>query len=204
MKYLGHIISTDGISMYPEKVQVIFDWETPPLVKDIQAFLGFLNFYRRFVEWFSQCVRLLIELTKEEQYSTRSEKKRVKYYLFEWTEVCQKAFENLKHAFTMAPMLAHYNAKLKTWVKTDSSNFVTAGMLSQMHNGVLRPVAFFLKKISLAECNYMIYNKELLVIMKSFETWRPELASVDPEKLVKIYTDHKNLEYFMTTKQLNQ
>ena len=67
---------------------------------------------------------------------------------------------------------------------------------------MLRPVAFLLKKMSLAECNYMIYNKELLAIVKSFEIWRPELASVD--QLVKVYTHHKNLKHFMNTKQLNR
>ena len=79
-----------------------------------------------------------------------------------------------------------------------------AEMLSQMHNSVFRPVVFFLKKMSSAKCNYMIYNKELLAIVKSFETWKLELASVDPEKPVKVYTDHKNFEHFMTTKQLNR
>ena len=85
-------------------------------------------------------------------------------------------------------------------MKTDSSDFVTAGILSQMHDGVFWLVAFFLKKMSPAEYNYMIYNKELLAIVKSFETWQPELASVDPERFVKMYTDHKNLEHFITTK----
>ena len=72
-----------------------------------------------------------------------------------------------------------------------------------MHEGVLKLVAFFLKEMSPAECNYIIYSKELLAIVISFETWKPELASVDPERPVKVYTDHKNLEYFMTTKQLS-
>ena len=139
-------------------------------MKDVQAFLGSLNFYRQFVEQFSQCTRLLTELTKREQYSTKSGKKQVKYHLFEWIEMCQKAFEDLKHTFTTAPVLAHYNATLETWVETDSLNFVTAGVLSQMHNDVLRPVTFFSKKMLLPECNYMIYNKELLTIIKSFET----------------------------------
>ena len=73
-----------------------------------------------------------------------------------------------------------------------------------MHNSVLRPVAFFLKKMSLAECNYMIYDKELLAIVKSFKTQRPKLASVDLERPVKVYINYKNLEYFMITKQLNR
>ena len=72
-----------------------------------------------------------------------------------------------------------------------------------MHNGVLRPVAFFSKKMLPAECNYMIYDTKLLAIVKSFKMWRPELASVDPERSVKVYTNYKNLEHFMTTKQLN-
>ena len=77
-------------------------------------------------------------------------------------------------------------------------------MLSQMHNGMLKSVTFFSKKMSLTECNYMIYDKKLLAIVKSFKMWRPELTSVDPEWPVKVYTDYKNLKHFMTTKQLNR
>ena len=99
--------------------------------------------------------------------------------MFEWTEGYQKAFEDLKHEFITALVLAHYNTSLETWVETDSSDFMTAGVLSQMHNSVLRPVVFFSKKMSSAQCNYMIYDKELLAIVKSFKTWRPELTSID-------------------------
>ena len=88
VKYLDLIISTDGISMDPKKVKCIFDWETSNLMKDIQAFLRFSNFYRWFVEQFSQYTRLLTKLTKGKQYSTRSGKKWVKYHSFEWTKLC--------------------------------------------------------------------------------------------------------------------
>ena len=70
-----------------------------------------------------------------------------------------------------------------------------------MHDGVLRPVAYFSKKLTPAECNYMIYDKKLLAIVKSFKMWRPELASAADQ--VKVYMDHRNLKYFMTIKQLN-
>ena len=101
-------------------------------------------------------------------------------------------------------MLAHYESSLETWVETDASDFVVAGVLSQKHGKELKPVAYFSKKMTPAECNYMIYDKELLAIVKNFETWRPELASVDPNQPVKVLTDHQNLEHFMTTKQLNR
>ena len=108
----------------------------------------------------------------------------------------------MKHAFTTAPVLAYYHLSLETWVETDASDFVVAGVLSQKHGEVLRPVTYFSKKMTLAECNYMIYDKKLLAIVKSFESWRPKLASVN--KPVKVLINHQNLEHLMTTKQLNR
>jgi transposase InsO family protein len=204
VKYLGLIISTDGVKMDPEKLEAIENWETPRSAADIQAFLGFANFYRRFIANFSALTRPLNDRTKGEAFTTRSGKKKMRYVPFTWTPECQQAFDGIKEAFRSAPMLAHFDPEKETWVETDASDFVTAGVLSQMHNGVLRPVAFFSKKMSPAECNYMIYDKELLAIIRSFELWKPEVASLAPENPVQVFTDHKNLEYFMTTKQLNR
>ena len=203
VKYLGMIVTTNGIEMDTEKVEAIQKWEAPLSVKDVQAFLRCANFYRRFIPSFSAKVKPLNELTKGTQYTTKSGKKKIKYGPFEWSEACQQAFEGLKRAFTTAPVLAHYDSSLEMWVETDASDFVVAGVLSQMHGEVLKPVAYFSKKMTSAECNYMIYDKELLAIVKSFETWRPELANVQNGP-VRVLTDHQNLEHFMTTKQLNR
>ena len=100
-------------------------------------------------------------------------------------------------------MLAHYNSSLEKWVEIDVLDFVVARVLLQKHGNMLKPVAYFSKKMNLAECNYMIYDKELLAIIKSFKTWRPKLASVSLDQPVKVLTDHQNLEVFMITKQLN-
>ena len=78
--------------------------------------------------------------------------------------------KDLNRAFTTAPVLAHYDSKLETWVEINASDFVVARVLSQMHGEVLKPVAYFSKKMTPAECNYMIYNKKLLAIVKSFKT----------------------------------
>lgn len=88
-------------------------------------------------------------------------------------------------------------------VKTNASDFVTAGVLLQIHDGVLKLVAYFLKKMTSGKCNYITYNKKLLTVVKSFKAWRPELASVSANQPIKVFTDHKNLKQFITTKQLN-
>ena len=88
-------------------------------------------------------------------------------------------------------------------VETDASDYLSAGVLSQRDDsGVLRPVAFFSKKHSPAKCNYEIYNKELLAIVRSFEEWRPLL--IGAAQRTRVHTDHKNLKYFATKRQLNQ
>ena len=86
-------------------------------------------------------------------------------------------------------------------METDSSDYVNASVLSQPDgNGILHPVAYFSRRMSPAECNYEIYDKELLAIIQCFKKWKPELeGTVIP---VKVLTDHKGLEYFMTTKKL--
>ena len=144
----------------------------------------------------------MTELTKGEHYITTRGTRRTKYNDFVWTDQCQSAFDDLKRAFTNAPILAHYDLSLETWVETDASDFVAAGVLSQMQDGNTETGSIFLSKMITAECNYMIYDKELLAIIKSFETWRPELTQVEQE--IKVWTDHRNLEYFMTIKDLNR
>src|SRR5438874_10841329 len=109
----------------------------------------------------------------------------------------------LKRAFTTAPVLAHFDPNKEILVETDASDYVSAGILSQRDKeGVLHPVAFFSRKHSPAECNYEIYDKELMAIVRCFEEWRAELeGSPHP---VEVLSDHKNLEYFMSTKLLNR
>ena len=102
-----------------------------------------------------------------------------------------------------APILRHFNPDKECVVETDASDYVSVGILSQIaDDGLLHPVAFFSKKHFPAECNYEIYNKELMVIIRSFEEWRPHLESA--KGIIEVLCDYKNLEYFMTTKILNR
>lgn len=189
-KYLGLIITTDGIRMDPDKVKTIVEWEAPATVRELQRFLGFANFYRRFIRDFSGICRPLNDMLR-------------KNAPWQWNTKQQEAFEDLKRTFIAAPVLAYFDYDRKTILETDASDWASGGVLSQYDDeGLLRPVAYFSAKHSAAECNYEIYDKELLAIIKSLEEWRPELQGCGSE--FEIITDHKNLEYFTSTKTLNQ
>ena len=188
--FLGLLVSTEGLRMDPSKVQVIQDWAIPQNLTDVQSFIGFCNFYRRFIKGFSKLVRPMVNLTRKDQP-------------FLWTDACQKAFELMKERVTTAPVLKHFDRTKEAILETDSSDYVNGGVLSQYgDDGILYPVAFYSKNMAPAECNYEIYDKELLAIIRCLEHWRPELESTDIP--IKIFTDHKNLEYFMTTKELTR
>ncbi|KAI0999387.1 hypothetical protein K3495_g8806 [Podosphaera aphanis] len=188
--YLGLIVSTDGIRIDPKKVACVQEWPTPRSVRDIQRFLGFANFYRRFIPEFSRLATPSTTLTK-------------KGVQFSWNDRCESAFFRIKQAFIDEIMLAHFDPHRQTILETDASDFETAAILSQYDDsGKLRPIAFMSKKMLPAECKYEIFDKELLAIVNAFETWTAELGSVEASTLV--LTDHKKLEYFTTTKKLNR
>ena len=119
--------------MDPSKVEAVKNWPVPTHLKAVQGFIGFCNFYRRFIKDFSKIVAPLTKLTRKDQ-------------LFLWDDACQKAFEQLKEAIGSAAILWHYDPFRQAVLETDASNNVTGGVLSQYDDeGVLRPVAFYSK-----------------------------------------------------------
>src|SRR4051812_17183162 len=109
----------------------------------------------------------------------------------------------LKRAFTTASVLAHFNLNKEILVEIDTSDYMSAGILSQRDDeGVLHPIAFFSKKHFSAECNYEIYNKKLIAIVRCFKKWRAELKG--SPHIIEVLSNHKNLEYFMFTKLLSR
>ena len=121
----------------------------------------------------------------------------------QWETKQHAVFKALKDTFTSTPILQHFNYEKAIIIDMNSSDYISAGVLSQPDdNGVLRPVAFFSKKHSPAECNYEIYDKELLAIVQSFKEWRPHL--IGATQPIRVLTDHKKLEYVATKWQLNQ
>ena len=189
IKYLGFIIETGkGLLMDPKKIEAISLWEAPTTVKGVRSFLGFANFYRRFIKNFAEVAAPLTRLTGDVG--------------FRWTAEEQAAFEKLERILISEPVLAHFDPDRETVVETDSSGWAVGGVLSQYDDdGLLRPCAYFSRKNNPHECNYEIHDKEMLAVIRSLEEWDSELRSV-----VKftVLTDHKNVEYFTKPRMLNE
>jgi hypothetical protein len=146
-----------------EKVKAIVEWEKLTHLKEIQTFLRFVNFYRRFIKNFFKVTKSLMKFTRKNQ-------------LFSWSKDCQTAFDELKKRVIEAFVLSYFSFELETFLKSDSSDYVSAEVLSQKENDdLIRSVAYFSKTLSSAECNYEIYDKELLAIIRCFEQWRAKL-----------------------------
>jgi transposase InsO family protein len=190
-RYLGFIVRAgEGVQMDPKKVEAIQEWETPTTIKGLRGFLGFANFYRQFIEAYSEIVRPLVDLTRKDTP-------------FRWTEDCEGSFQELKRLFTTGPILATFSPSRTTVLETDSSGYTIGGVLSQYDDqGRLRPCAYFSRKNAPAECNYEIYDKELLAVVRCLEAWDAELRSTEAE--FTVITDHKNLEHFFRPRKLTE
>ena len=174
--------------MSPDKITTIADWLEPCKVKDIQSFLGFAKFYRRFIFNYSNIMVPLTQLTRKDAP-------------WNFSEECCRSFNALKHAFTIAPILTHFIPDTPITVETDASDYTVASILSiTCADGELCPVAFYSRTLAAPELNYDTHDKELLAIFEAFWTWCHYLeGSATP---VDVVMDHNNLEYFSTSKVL--
>ena len=188
--FLGFEVTPNGLAMDQSKVQTVLDWGIPQTVKDVQSFLGFANYNRRFIKGYSQIAAPLMDLTKKDN-------------AFEWTERTQEAFDVLKRAFTTAPVLTAYDPDKQVHVETDASDYAIGAVLSQPdEKGKYQPVAYFSRRMTAPELNYDIHDKELLAIVEACREWRVYLEGARHQ--VQVLTDHKNLVHFTTTKDLNK
>ena len=172
-----------------QKVSAILDWPAPTDRKGVQRFVGFANFYRKFIKAFSNIIAPITDLTKQ---TAR----------FRWTPEAQTAFETLKDLFTSASILRHPDASLPYILEVDASETAVGAVLSQRQGpkALLHPVAYFSRTLSEAERNYDVGDRELLAIKAALEEWRYLLEGAAHPIL--IYTDHKNLEYLKVAQRL--
>ncbi|SJL16884.1 uncharacterized protein ARMOST_20414 [Armillaria ostoyae] len=187
-EYLGVIISEGQVRMDPVKLAGIAEWPTPTKKKELQSFLGFTNFYRKFIKNYSKVVRALTQLTGNAEWT--------------WGAAQNQAFQQLKKQMAEDVILAIPNRTGRFRVEADTSNGAIGAVLSQEQEGKWRPVAFMSKALTATERNYEIYDKELLAIMLALAEWRHYLMGALED--VEIWTDHQNLQYFRKPQKLNR
>jgi hypothetical protein len=190
VEFLGYVISPTGISMDPAKVKAITSWPVPASVRDIQVFLGFANFYRRFIKNFSRIVSPITSLLKKDTP-------------FVWGPPTQSAFEELLKAFSSEPVLSHFDPAKPCFLEPDTSKSALGAVCSQPDaDGILRPLAFYSRSLTPPERNYHVHDTELLAAVEGLEQYRHYFAYSDFP--ATILTDHRNLEYFSEKRSLSE
>ena len=190
IEFLGMIIGQGKIEMDSVKLSAIKEWKPSASIKGVCSFLGFANFYHKFIPNFSNVVAPLNLLTRKDQP-------------WAWTNLQQCAFETLKAAFSLGPVFSIPNVTRPFLIMTDASLFAAGAILLQGNiNGDLHPCAYFSRTFLPAEQNYDIYDRELLAVILALTEWRQYVQGTSHP--VTIITDHKNLSYIKDPRKLSR
>lgn len=187
INYLGMIYTPEGLKIQPEKMDAILNWPTPEKVKDVQGFLGASGYVRRYLQNYSDIARPMTELLKKEME-------------FEWNDKREKAFNDIKELVKNSPILALHDPELPDVITPDASGDGLGIALEQLKDGKLIPIAFYSRQFTQAERNYDVHDRELLAVVTAFKQWRHYLEGAKHE--ITVRSDHHNLKYFTTTKEL--
>lgn len=185
VKFLGYIVLREGLKIDKKKVEAVTSQPKLGIVKEVQSFLGFANFYRQFIKDYSRVAAPLTDLTKADK-------------VFEQSAEAEGAFQELKTRFSTEPILVIFDLSKPSIVETDASDKAIGACLSQADDkGKLRLVAYLSRKFTPAESNYEVHDKELLAIIEAFRHQRVYLEGQAYE--TKVISDHQNLTRFLST-----
>jgi len=184
VEFLGHVLTEDGIAVNPEKIKTVKEWVVPKNRKDVRSFLGFCNYYRRFVPSFSELAVGLTCLVSD-------------YVVWTWGEAQEKSFQALKNALADTIILAYPDPQAHMILDTDASDFGIGAVLSQIvtkgGQAVEEPVSFWSKTLSGAERRYCTTRKELLAVVRGIEAHRTYLHG----RHFIVRSDHTALRYII-------
>ncbi|KAI5753631.1 hypothetical protein M8J77_001985 [Diaphorina citri] len=183
VQYLGHVVSTEGVSTDPKKIEAVKSWPIPKDKHEVRSFLGLVSYYRRFIKGFADIARSLHRLTEKGK-------------AFVWTEECNLSFETLKSELCKAPILRYPVAGKPFVLDTDASQFAIGAVLSQVTDGIETPVAYFSKALSKPERNYCVTRKELLAVVSATKHFHKYLYG----QRFLLRTDHAALKWLLNFK----
>ncbi len=179
------LVSAGGIKPDPDSVRAIVEYPTPKTAKGIRSFMGLCQYFRRSIRNCAHMCAPLIDAIKAEtifgaklvakrKEKGRSDLNKVKSGApIKWTPQCQRAFEQLKHALSNAPLLRHPDFDQRFYIDVDSSKLAVGAVLSQQYEGTEHPVAYYSKRYSTAEGKRSSMELEALGIVYTLEHWRP-------------------------------
>ncbi|GJP37734.1 hypothetical protein CLOM_g22155 [Closterium sp. NIES-68] len=187
VQILGHIVSAQGVHVDPEKIEAVRMWKTPKNVKELQQFLGFANYYNRFVPQYAKIAAPLTNLLKNNTP-------------YKWEPQHQEGMEQMKQALTSARVLNLRDPERDYVIEADTSDQAVGAVLMQDQGNGLQPIAYLSKILHGAELNYPIHDKEALAIIIAFKTWRCYLKG----RKTTVYNDHCSLKYLKTQPSLSR
>ena len=186
IQYLGHILSATGIQPLPSKTHAIQHMLPPTTPRQVQAFLGVVGYYRKFIKSFAKIAKPLTMLTHQQ----------VK---FGWTTIHHTAFLNLKEAIIQAPILHYPDPNKKYIIYTDASDDACGAQLSQEHNGMEFPVAFLSHTFTETQRKWSTTKQEAYGVYYMITKWNYYLQGAD----ITVGNDHKSLLKFLNKKNAN-
>ena len=192
--YLGHIVSKAGIETDPKKIEDIKEWPRPTTVTDVRQFLGFTNYYRKFIKQYALVANPLNKLISGENAKKKNKK-------VEWTQECEESFQKLKDICTETPVLAYADYERPFKLTTDASKKGLGTVLSQVgEDQKERPVAFASRTLSKSEKNYTTHKLEFLALKWSITDRFHEYLY---GSTFEVFTDNNPLSYVLSTAKLD-
>lgn len=183
VNYLGHVITDEGVKPDPQKIQCVVNFPIPTNEKEVKSFLGLSGYYRRFVPGYGRIAKPLTTLLKKD-------------VPFQWTDLCQASFDELKSILTTEPLLQYPDFNRTFNLTCDASNYAIGCVLSQGPIGTDPPIAYASRTLNRAERNYNTTEKELCAIVWGVNQFRPYLLG----QKFNIVTDHRALSWLFNIK----
>ncbi|XP_028298451.1 uncharacterized protein LOC114460741 [Gouania willdenowi] len=200
VKYLGHVVSADGVATDPDKVEVVRGWKTPTNLAELRSFLGFASYYRRFIAGFAKMAAPLHHVVAQLSPGAKKGRTPKKPLASVWTAECEEKFSQLKNALVSSPVLAYADFHRPFILEIDASHAGLGAVLSQEHGGRLRPVAYASRALRTAEKNMQNYSSmklEFLALKWAVsEKFREYLLGGS----CTVYTDNNPLKHLDTAK----
>ena len=202
IQFLGYIIEENKILTDPSKIDAIRDWPEPTTVREVRSFLGLANFYRRFVEKYSEIAKPLTDILKSTEFKDKFGHKFTKTAAITLGDKEKESFERLKDALINAPCLLIYDpdAPTEVWADASYENQTIGAVLMQDQGNGFQPVAYLSKVLNTAESHYPTFEQELLALKIAFDQWRHYLLPLR----FTARTDHNGLKFLKTQKHLSE